>query len=104
VDQKNQNTMSLYQQGDVLIKPVDSIPAEATNKESRVLAEGEATGHKHLAEAEDVRLFMHEGTLYMHAPVVHEEHHVIDIPPGDYQIGQVREYDHFAEAARPVID
>ena len=66
------------------------------------------TGHKHLAEAQDVRLYLHEGTLYMRAPsgttVVHEEHHAVEIPPGDYQIGTVREYDHFKEEARRVID
>jgi hypothetical protein len=97
-----------YQQGDVTIKPVDAIPAGATASESRVLAEGEATGHKHLAEAEDVKLYIHEGALYMHAPngttVVHEEHHAVAIPPGDYLIGIVREFDHFAEESHRVID
>lgn len=97
-----------YQQGDVTIKPVTAIPADATDANGRVLAEGEATGHKHLAEAEDVRLFLHEGALYMRAPtgttVVHEEHHVVDIPPGDYLIGTVREYDHFGEEERRVVD
>lgn len=101
-----QNTW--YQQGDVTIKPVDTIPAGATSANSRVLAEGEATGHKHLAEAEDVTLYLHDGTLYMNAPtgttVVHEEHGPLQIPPGKYQIGIVREYDHFAEEARPVWD
>jgi hypothetical protein len=97
-----------YQQGDVTIKPVAAIPAGSTGTAGRVLAEGEATGHKHLAEADDVTLYLHEGALYMHAPtgttVVHEEHHAVVIPPGDYLIGTVREYDHFAEEARPVVD
>lgn len=99
-----------YQQGDVTIKPVSAIPrfASAADDRGRVLAEGEATGHKHVAEAEDVRLFLHEGALYMHAPsgttIVHEEHHVLDVPPGDYLVGTVREYDHFAEEARTVVD
>ena len=104
----NESKNTWYQQGDVTIKPVDAIPASATPTGSRVLAEGEATGHKHLAEGEDVRLFLHEGTLYMQAPtgttVVHEEHRVLEIPPGDYLIGTVREYDHFAEEARRVTD
>jgi hypothetical protein len=51
---------------------------------------------------------MDDGALYMRAPtgttVVHEEHRVLEIPPGDYLIGIVREYDHFAEEARHVID
>ena len=97
-----------YQQGDVTIKPVAAIPEDATALDSRVLAEGEATGHKHLAEAQDVSLFLYDGILFMRAPkgttVVHEEHRVLEIPPGDYQIGTVREYDHFGEQARAVID
>jgi hypothetical protein len=97
-----------YQQGDVTIKPIDKIPTNANPTRSRVLAEGEATGHKHLAQADDVQLFLHQGTLYMSAPngtiVVHEEHRPIEIPPGEYQIGTVREYDHFGEKARPVVD
>jgi len=97
-----------YQQGDVTIKPIDKIPTNANATGTRVLAEGEATGHKHLAQADDVQLFLHQGTLYMRAPngttVVHEEHGPLEIPPGEYQIGIVREYNHFAEEARPVID
>jgi hypothetical protein len=65
---ENPSERAWYQQGDVTIKPVAAIPAEATSAAGRVLAEGEATGHKHLAEAEDVRLFLHDGALYMRAP------------------------------------
>lgn len=104
----NKPASAWFQQGDVLIKPIDAIPSAATETGNRVLAEGEATGHKHVAVADDVRLFLHEGTLFMRAPqgtsVVHEEHRIIEIPPGDYQIGIVREYDHFAEVTRRVID
>ena len=108
MDPDSANASTWYQQGDVTIKPVNKIPANANATGTRVLAEGEATGHKHLAQAEDVQLFLHQGTLYMRAPngttVVHEEHRPIEIPPGEYQIGMVREYDHFGEKARPVID
>lgn len=97
-----------YQQGDVLIKPVRAIPKGAARVSGNVLAEGEATGHKHAATAEDVRLFIFDGTLYMRAPrgtqIVHEEHATQDIPPGNYVIGTVREYDHFAEETRYVVD
>ena len=107
-DARNESAAKRYQQGDVTIKPVAIIPDGASQLSRRVLAEGEATGHKHLAEAEDALLFMHEGALYMRVPsgtrVVHEEHEAISIPAGDYLVGKVREYDHFAEEARPVID
>ena len=35
--------------------------------------------------------------------VVHEEHHAVAIPPGDYLIGPVREFDHFAGQSLRVI-
>jgi hypothetical protein len=105
---QDERASAWYQQGDVTIKPVEAIPGDAIDTDGRVLAEGEATGHKHLAEAEDVSLYLHEGALYMRAPngttVVHEEHGPLVIPPGEYQIGIVREYDHFAEEARVVND
>ncbi|HSS21301.1 MAG TPA: hypothetical protein VLL54_14600 [Pyrinomonadaceae bacterium] len=107
-DTEKKNESTWFQQGDVTIKPINAIPAGAAESGSKVLAEGEATGHKHVAVADDVRLFVHDGTLFMSAPngtsVVHEEHRVIEIPPGEYQIGIVREYDHFAEVVRRVID
>lgn len=97
-----------FQQGDVTITPIESIPRDARMTRSRVLAEGEATGHKHQATAENVRLFVKGDILYMRAPtgtsIVHEEHHAVELPPGDYMVGRVREYDHFAEESRPVID
>jgi hypothetical protein len=102
--EKETNDPIWYQQGDVLIKPVDEIPEKASVIEGRVLAEGEATGHKHLATDAGVKLFMFEGKMYMRVPrkteIAHEEHKPIDIPAGDYTIGIVREYDHFAEEKR----
>jgi hypothetical protein len=97
-----------FQQGDVIIKPVASIPEGASPVGTRVLREGEATGHAHRATGEGVQLFIHGDTLYMRVEggteVVHEEHRPITVPPGVYVIGAVREYDHFAEMARPVYD
>lgn len=96
-----------WQQGDVLLKPA-SIPQDAKERFGRVLREGEATGHAHVAVADDVKLFIVDDTLFMSAPsgttVVHEEHGPIEVPPGDYRIDAVQEFDHFAEEAREVID
>ena len=97
-----------FQQGDVTIKPVDALPEGAEPVAGRVLREGEHTGHAHVATGEGVQLFVAGGALYMRVPsgteVVHEEHKVIEVPAGVYEIGAVREYDHFAEASRPVFD
>ena len=100
--------MVWFQQGDVTIKPVESLPEGAEPVAGRVLREGEATGHAHVATGEGVQLFMRGGTLYMRVPsgteVVHEEHAAINVPPGVYEVGAVREYDHFAEESRVVLD
>ena len=97
-----------FQQGDVTIKPVESIPEGAEPVKTRVLREGEATGHAHVATGEGVQLFLLGETLYMRVAaeteVVHEEHNPIKVPAGLYEIGAVREYDHFAEVTRPVFD
>ena len=98
-----------FQQGDVLITPVADIPAGVKpSPKGRVLREGEATGHAHRATAEDVQLFIVGEQLFMRAPsgteIVHEEHKAFSVPPGTYEIGAVREYDHFAEEARFVAD
>lgn len=102
----------LIQQGDVLIKKAASIPVGAKVVERKprgfVLAEGEVTGHAHTIE-EEVELFEKDGTLYLKvkdAPVTvkHEEHGHVEVPAGIYEIGIVKEYDHFAEEARAVQD
>src|SRR5207244_1625318 len=91
------------QHGDVLIHAVRSIPAGAVKTTERVLARGEVTGHAHrLLEDSDVEVYEHEGTLFLRvgaggASLTHEEHGVGVIAPGDYRIGRVMEYDHFAE-------
>ena len=101
----------MFQQGDVLLKSIDSIPEGAKKVERKargyVLAEGENTGHAHVIEDEIV-MVEKDGVLYMGLKgdtiVKHEEHGHITIPAGNYQIGIVREYDHFLEESKSVRD
>ena len=102
--------MIVYQQGDVLLISA-VVPAAAKPAGHNILARGEATGHAHrLAEATDGLLYeAADGTLYLRvggagATITHEEHRAITVPPGDYRVGRVQEYDHFAEEARQVRD
>lgn len=72
-----------------------------------VLAEGEATGHAHVAVGATV--FEEEDgtrTVIAHQPteIVHEEHGNFTIPAGEYVADRVRELDPFAEEARRVAD
>ncbi len=96
-----------YQQGDVLVMKVSQIKGKKLNH--LVLAEGELTGHQHTITKGDAELYEHEGTLFLRViseevELTHPEHNTLTLPKGDYQIGVVREYDHFAEEARRVRD
>ena len=102
--------MMWFQQGDVLITPA-TLPADAHLAGEGILARGEATGHAHrldaatdglLYETSDGRLFLRVGP--QGARITHEEHRPVVVPQGEYVIGRVREYDHFAEEARQVRD
>lgn len=100
--------MKKLQQGDVLLSACHGIPRAAILRKDTVVAYGEVTNHKHEVVGDGVEVYEQDGTLYLHAPnggrIQHEEHAAFDIPAGDYTIGIVREYDHFAEEARFVAD
>lgn len=100
--------MRWFQQGDVLIQPVGNIPSEGKEQDHNILARGEATGHSHRVHGPRVALFVHAHILYIDAPegaeVRHEEHRAMIIPAGKYKVGIVREYDHFLEETRKLVD
>lgn len=96
-----------YQQGDALIKKVAEVQGDRLKH--LTLAEGEKTGHHHTITEGEATLYEQNGVLYLHveseqATLTHQEHKPIVIDKGDYQIGIVQEYDHFAEEARRVAD
>lgn len=99
-----------YQHGDVLIERVGEIPMTAKKQKTKsiVLAEGEVTGHTHVVTTPGVESFVEDAMMYIKSiipwEVRHEEHGPIEIPPGIYKIGRVREYDHIAEMERIVRD
>ena len=101
-----------YRQGDVGIDKVDSIPSEAKlEKRDRViLAYGEVTGHCHEIAVEDlekIELFMLDGKMYLNVKedgvkVTHQEHAIVTLPIGNYEVIHQREYS--PEAIRNVLD
>jgi len=99
--------MSYYQQGDVIIKRAKG---KITGKklDHGILAEGEATGHKHEIKTGNYDLIEKDGELYLinkeEVTVTHQEHSPINLPPGKWSIGIVQEFDPFKEEARKVID
>lgn len=107
--------MAIYRHGDILIRSVDSVPADATevpaDKRGLVLAEGEVTGHHHRVndvtagklvtkgQAESMRMWL---TLDAPADLTHEEHHTITLPAGDYEV--IRQVEYEPEGLRNVAD
>lgn len=107
--------MKTIQQGDVVMKSISDFPKGERvldeQMKSKILAYGEVTGHAHrLADPEDVAVetFRILNVIYMNVkkPTMlnHEEHKTIEIPPGKYEIGIVRETDHMAGVTRQVAD
>lgn len=107
--------MQKIQQGDVVMKAISEFPIGERvlddQMKSKILAYGEVTGHAHrLADPEDlaVETFRILNVIYMNVKrptmLTHEEHKEIQIPPGKYEIGIVRETDHMAGVTRQVAD
>jgi hypothetical protein len=98
----------LYRQGDILIRRIDKIPlrrrrVDEGETQRIVLAYGEITGHAHVIEARPDEARIRHGVvereertfLEVLAPSVrleHDEHAVIEIPAGEYEIVRQREY------------
>ena len=86
----------MKRQGDLLIVKVPGIPAEAVPKKSKVLAEGEVTGHFHKLDSGEV--YEKNGTLYFKVDknsttaLEHPEHKTLNFDPGAYKVIRQREY------------
>lgn len=98
----------MLQQGDVILVSINKLP-EDLKPHNNVLAEGEATGHHHTANGAGIAVMEGEkGELFLQAPlgatIEHEEHKVLDVPAGTYEVRRVQEYDHFEQEARRVVD
>jgi len=121
---KQSSRKTWYQQGDVLLFPVDGKIDKAgyKRKDSPVLARGEATGHAHEITSGEVVLLeknaddmilevlSEAATLTHHAPGVapvkpdSHFHRPVELPAGTYRVQGVKTYDHFKEEARRAAD
>lgn len=87
----------MKRQGDLLIVKVDKIPEGTVKRKSRVLAEGEATGHMH--ELDSGEVYEKNGTLYFkvaeggNVTLRHPEHGPLQFDEGVYQVIRQREYE-----------
>lgn len=98
-----------FQHGDLLLKKIDKIPDGAVEKKSDIILSGEHTNHHHRIARNAQAVILVLGAIqylrvFDDTPITHEEHKERILPPGDYEIDQVREFDHFKEEAKRVID
>ena len=101
----------IYRQGDVLLVPVDEVPAGKSVKREGsklILARGEATGHHHAVMERNAELIESAEAVYlkiMEAPahLTHQEHATITVAPGTYRVVRQREYQP-KELPRRVVD
>lgn len=90
----------MFRQGDLLFVRVDKIPSKARKRATKVILEGEATGHKHRishgADIYDIMGWPREETFLSVeddiAEIVHEEHGTITLDKGVWQVIRQREY------------
>lgn len=104
---KNSN-LTYLQQGDVLVGQCD-IPKDAKPIKGNILQHGELTGHAHRLHDGEFQIYetpKKEMYLRVTEPSLlkHEEHNPIEITPGEYRIGIIKEYDPFEKLTRRVLD
>lgn len=99
----------IIQQGDVQLFP-EPIPHGLEKLKGNVVQEGEHTGHAHRLFDGNFQLFECPKTKARHLRVLepvnfrHEEHKTLTIPPGDYRIGIIQQWDYDTEESKRVID
>lgn len=87
-------------QGDILLVPIDIFPEGLMKKKDKILALGEATGHKHQFDGPDDEVLVKvttDGTQYIDvlkdSMLKHEEHGNVIVNAGKYILRRQREYD-----------
>ena len=87
----------MKRQGDLLVVRVDMLPSGALIRNSLVLAEGEATGHKH--QLTNGEVYEKDGQLYFcvagqtNVTLTHQEHQPLIFTPGIYKVIRQKEYE-----------
>lgn len=98
---ESQNLIPMYRQGDVLLVGNATIPDDATvvprdRERGAILQEGRVTGHAHRIAGPCAAVLTKGDARYLRvleaADLVHDEHTVITLPAGDYQIIIHHEY------------
>jgi hypothetical protein len=112
----------MYRQGDILFIETEYLPDNLYQLNHLIIAEGEATGHMHQIIGNTAILLEPEERtndwntvendrnkikflkVLSDSDVIHNEHHPITLPEGNYKIIQQREYVPGQRRGRYVID
>lgn len=107
----------MIRQGDILFIPMrdETLNTQGAKvRDNGIIAEGEATGHHHrvaIADMPNAELLElgWQRDLYLRVTgdsisIVHEEHHTVTLPKGDYKVHQAREFDYLGQFSRAVRD
>ncbi len=95
----------MYRQGDILLISVPQLPIGCRKTRSKIILQGELTGHSHRITAGTV---YHLGSdqIYVQldepASIVHEEHAAIELPVGIYRV--IRQHEYIRNQRREVMD
>jgi hypothetical protein len=107
---KNKIAKFTAQQGDILLRKIESLPSLDEAKITRnrmVIAHGES-GHSHVIEDDEAELIEIGNRMLLKltktATIVHEEHNPVTLSPGIWEVGRVKEFDYFQKMARQVMD
>lgn len=105
----------MFRQGDVLIRQIDEIPANAQPAETNVVAVGEGH-HDHVVYGDAQVLETPEKSLYIsvnsEGVLEHNhtgsrnkaDHDAITLPPGNYEVVLQRQYNPYEKAIERVRD
>ncbi len=97
--------MIYFQTGDVLYKMTELLPENSLPLKTDLIHKGQNHHHRISGSYE---LYQSNEDMYILAldtcDLTHEEHATIQLPAGLYKKDLVREYDHFLEESRVVID
>lgn len=106
----NKGIKAQYRQGDVFLIAAELTGKKQAKPETRLVLEyGEVTGHAHaIHETEKIDLYL-EGTrryleVCLAAPLVHEEHDTITLPPGSYEVRRQYTWSVLEQMNKVVID
>lgn len=98
--------MNMYQAGDCILKETKSVKGKALKTDVVLLST--PTGNPHTLHGGSFVIKSDGKDTYVEVKrktvMKHKEHKDIELPKGKYVLWVVREYDHFKEEARRVVD